>query len=332
MTTPRVFITRKIPEDGLHKMQAAADVEIWPRKLPPSRELVLEKITQIDGLVCLLTDPIDEAVIAAGAGKLRVISQMAVGYDNIDIAAATANRIPVGHTPGVLTETTADFAFTLMLAGARRVVEGARYVREGQWETWGPTLLMGFDIYNGTLGIIGFGRIGQAMARRAAGFNMRVIYYDPSSDPAVGRSLGAESCSLEQVLREADFLSIHTPLTEDTYHMIDADAFRKMKPSCVLVNTSRGGTVDPRALYEALKSGELAYAALDVTEPEPISMEDPLLTLDNCLIVPHIASSTVRTRNLMASMAADNLIAGLQGEPLPNCVNPEVYSEKGGEQ
>ena len=332
MTTPRVFITRKIPEDGLQLMQAVADVEVWPHKLPPSRELVLEKIPKIDGLVCLLTDPIDEAVIAAGAPRLRVISQMAVGYDNIDVAAATANMIPVGHTPGVLTETTADFAFTLMLAGARRVVEGAQYVRQGQWETWGPTLLMGFDIYKGTLGIIGFGRIGQAMARRAAGFDMRVLYYDPSTDPEVGRKLGAEPCSLEQVLREADFLSIHTPLNEATYHMIAADAFRLMKKTCVLVNTSRGGTVDPQALYEALNTGELAFAALDVTEPEPILMEDPLLTLDNCLIVPHIASSTVQTRNLMATMAAENLIAGLNRVPLPNCVNPEVYLEKGGEK
>lgn len=330
MKSPRVFVTRRIPEEGLRMIIEAAEAEVWPEKLPPSREVLLEKIAAVDGLVSLLTDPIDEGVLAA-ASSLRVVSQMAVGYDNIDISFATSRGIPVGHTPGVLTETAADFAFALLLSGARRIVEGERYVREGNWETWGPTLLMGVDIYKATLGIIGFGRIGQAVARRARGFAMRIIYYDPTVDPEIGRTFGAEACTLEEVLTLSDFISVHTPLNEATYHIIDADALRQMKPSCVLVNTSRGGTVDPVALYDALRGGEIAYAALDVTEPEPIGLDDPLLALENCLIVPHIASSSVQTRNKMAAMAADNLIAGLRGEPLPFCVNPDVYRLTKGE-
>jgi glyoxylate reductase len=325
MTRPSVYVTRIIPEEGLKKIQEATEAEIWPEETPPPYELLLDKVREIDGLLCLLTDRIDGALMDAAGPSLRVISQMAVGFDNIDVAAATARGIPVGNTPGVLTETTADFAFTLLMAAGRKVVEGERYVRAGRWKTWGPTLLMGQDVHGATLGLLGFGRIGQAVARRASGFDMQVLYYDPNAGADVEGLYGAHSASFEDVLTQADFLSIHVPLTEQTHHFIDARAFGRMKPTCILINTSRGPTVDPRALYRALKEGEIAAAALDVTEPEPISHADPLLSLDNCLIVPHIASSSVATRNRMASMAADNLLAGLEGRPLPNCVNPEVH-------
>jgi glyoxylate reductase len=231
----------------------------------------------------------------------------------------------VGNTPGVLTDTTADFAFTLMVAAARRVVEGERYVKAGRWKTWGPTLLMGHDIFGATLGIVGFGRIGQGMAKRASGFDMCVLAYDPTADEGEAQALGVALRPLDEVLAESDFVSLHVPLTEATHHLVGARELKLMKPSAVLVNTARGPVVDPRALYQALKSGEIACAALDVTEPEPIQPDDPLLTLDNCLIVPHIASSSLATRGKMATMAAANLEAGLKGERLPHCVNPEVY-------
>ncbi|HEC23046.1 MAG TPA: D-glycerate dehydrogenase, partial [Chloroflexi bacterium] len=246
-----------------------------------------------------------------------------------DVAAATARGIPVGHTPGVLTDTTADFAFALLMAAARRVVEGVHYVKAGRWRTWGPTLLMGHDVHHATLGIIGFGRIGQGVARRAAGFDMRVLYYDrnPDEDAEVAHRLGAESRPLDEVLAESDFISLHVPLTDETYHLIGEREFRLMKSSAVLINTARGPVVDPQALYNALTNGEIAYAALDVTEPEPLPPDHPLLRLENCIVVPHIASSSLATRNRMAEMAAENLEAGLKGEKLPYCVNPEVQAQ-----
>ncbi|MFQ5855995.1 MAG: 2-hydroxyacid dehydrogenase, partial [Anaerolineae bacterium] len=221
---------------------------------------------------------------------------------------------------------TADFAFALIMATGRRIVEGADYVRAGRWQTWGPRLLLGQDIHGATLGIIGFGRIGQAVARRAQGFAMRVLAYDPYVDRAAAEALGVEVLdSIDEVLRQADFVTIHTLLTDETYHLIGERELKLMKPTAVLVNTARGPCVDPDALYRALRDGEVGYAGLDVTEPEPINTDSPLLELDNCLIVPHIASASVATRGKMAEMAAQNLIAGLRGEPLPNCVNPEVY-------
>jgi glyoxylate reductase len=325
MSKPKVFVSRVIPEDGLEKIKQIADAEVWPEDTPPPYDVLLEKVKGVDGLVCLLTEKINGELMDAAGDQIKVISQMAVGIDNVDTAAATERGIPVGNTPGVLTDTTADFAFTLMVSAARRIVEGERYVKDGKWKTWGPTLLMGHDIYNATIGIIGFGRIGQGMAKRASGFDMRILYYDPLVDDEVGRALGAESRSLEEVLAESDFVSVHVPLMPETHHLVGEAELKKMKSSCVLVNSARGPVVDPKALYNALKNGDISYAALDVTEPEPIEMDDPLLTLDNCLIVPHIASSSLATRNKMASMAADNLEAGLKGERLPNCANPEVY-------
>lgn len=320
-----VFITRRIPEEGLAIIAQSCEVDLWPGELPPPREVILQRSKGVEGILSLLTDKIDAEVMDAAGSRLKVISNYAVGIDNIALAEATKRGIPVGNTPGVLTETTADFAFCMLMSAARRIAEGDRYVRSGRWKTWGPKLLLGQDIYEATLGIIGFGRIGRAVARRAQGFNMRVLYYDPLVAIDEGTSIDAISTDLDTLLREADFISIHTPLTEATYHMIDNQAFSKMKSTAVLINTARGGVVDPDALYHALSEGRIASAALDVTDPEPISPDNPLLEIDNLIITPHIGSASVATRNKMARMAAENLIAGLKSEKLPNCVNPEVY-------
>ena len=325
MTIPRVFVTRILPEKGMQLIHQVCEAEVWPDELPPPYEILLEKARGAACLVSLLTDRIDAGLMDAAGGTLKVISQMAVGYDNIDVVAATARGIPVGNTPGVLTEATADFAFTLLMAAARRVVEGERYVMAGAWKTWGPTLLMGYDVHGATLGLVGFGRIGQAMARRAGGLGMRILYHDLAADPGPAQQLGAQSRSLEGLLAESDFVSLHVPLTPETQYLIGERQLRKMKPSAILINTSRGPVVDPLALYDALRQRTIAAAALDVTDPEPIQLDDPLLSLENCLIVPHIASSNHATRTRMATMTADNLSAGLRGERLPNCVNPEVY-------
>lgn len=273
----RVFVTRLIPAEGLKRIKDISQTEVWPGEVPPSHDRLLDRVPGINGLVCLLTDPIDEAVMEAAGDSLKVISQMAVGVDNIDLEAATSRGIPVGHTPGVLTETTADFAFALLMAAARRLVEGVEYVRAGRWVTWGPTLLMGMDIHGATLGIVGLGRIGKAVARRARGFEMKVIYHDPSADSEAARELEAEARTLEELLEESDFVSLHVPLTEETEHLIDTPALERMKPSSILVNTSRGQVVNSEALHQALVAGKIAYAALDVTNPEPIPPEHPLL-------------------------------------------------------
>jgi glyoxylate reductase len=271
-----------------------------------------------------LTDRVDGEVMDAAGGQLKVISNHAVGFDNIDVSAATARKIPVGNTPDVLTDATADFAFALLMAVARRIPEAERYVHQEKWKTWGPKLLLGVDIKGATLGLVGFGRIGQAMARRAAGFDMRVIYYDPKNVKS-SASPKAERVDFETLLEESDFISIHTPLTPDTQHLIDTEALSKMKSNAVLINTARGPIVDPEALYLALKSNRIFGAGLDVTKPEPIPLDSPLLQLDNVIVVPHIASASTTSRDQMSWMAAQNLIAGLKGERLPNCVNPQVY-------
>jgi glyoxylate reductase len=281
----------------------------------------------VDGLLCLLTDKIDGEVMDEAGPQLNVISNHAVGFDNINVPAATARKIPVGNTPDVLTDATADFAFTLMMAVARRVNEAEWYVHEGKWKTWGPMTLLGVDIKGATLGLVGFGRIGKAVARRALGFDMRVIYYDPKEKKAYP-DLKATQVEFETLLEESDFISLHTPLTPDTRHLIDSEAFSKMKSNAVLINTARGPVIDPDALYEALKEHRIFGAGLDVTEPEPLPLNSPLLTLDNIIIAPHIASASTTSREKMSWMAAQNLIAGLKGERLPNCVNPQVYSYK----
>ena len=320
MNRPRVFVSRIIPAAGLDSVQTACEATVWPERMPPPYKTLSEQVRGVDGLLCLLTDRIDATLMDTAGPQLRVISQMAVGYDNIDLDAARERGIAVGNTPGVLTEATADLAFTLLLAGARRIVEGVHYIREGKWETWEPETLLGADLSGATLGIIGLGRIGVAMAQRARGFNLRIIASDPVLADEAIRERGAEPVGLDFLLRNADFVTVHTPLTPETRHLIDAAALAKMKPTAVLVNSARGPIVDLVALEAALRDGEIAHAALDVTDPEPIAADHPLLSLPNVTIVPHIGSASVRTRNQMAEIAAANLLAGLRGEPLPHAV------------
>jgi glyoxylate reductase len=325
MAKPKVFVTRAIPDKGFDMIRDFCDVDLWPAELPPGRTELLQHVRGMDGLLCLLTDKIDGEVMDEAGPQLKVISNHAVGVDNIDVSAATARKIPVGNTPDVLTDATADFAFTLMMAAGRRLLEAERYVRAGKWKTWGPMLLLGVELKEATLGLVGFGRIGKAMARRAVGFDMRVIYYSPNEkkpDP----ELKATRVDFETLLKESDFISLHTPLTPDTRHLIDSQALSKMKPGVVLINTARGSIVDSDALYEALKEHRIFAAGLDVTDPEPLPLDSPLLTLANIIVAPHIASASKTAREKMSWMAAKNLIAGLKDERLPNCVNPQVYS------
>jgi lactate dehydrogenase-like 2-hydroxyacid dehydrogenase len=318
---PRVFVARRIPEEGLAAIAAACDDDVWQDPLPPPRAELLRRVEGCDGILTLLTDRVDDELLDAAGPGLRVVSNYAVGYDNIDVAACARRGIAVGNTPGVLTETTADLAWALLMAAARRVAEGDRYVRAGAWRTWGPLLLLGPDVHGATIGIVGFGRIGQAVARRAQGFGMRILYHDVK--PVAGEvsgPLGATFVTLEELLAESDFVSLHVNLTEETRHLINAITLAAMKPTAVLVNTSRGPVIDQLALADALRAGTIWAAALDVTDPEPISMDDPLVGLDNCLIVPHIASASRATRGKMAAMAAANLLAGVRGEPLPTPV------------
>lgn len=323
MSKPKVFVSRIIPDKGFEKVQEFCDVDLWTEELPPSRAVMLERVQGVDGLLCLLTDKIDGELLDTAGPQLKVVSNHAVGFDNIDIPAATARGIPVGNTPGILTDATADFAFALLMAAARRIVEADHYIRDGKWVTWGPSVLLGSDFVGSTLGIVGFGRIGKAMAKRASGFDMNIIYYDPVAEP--DPSLNATSVDFDTLLAESDFVSLHTPLLPETINLMNAEAFAKMKPSAVLVNSSRGPVVDMDALYDALKDGEIFAAALDVTVPEPLPVDSKLLTLPNLVIAPHIASASKATRDNMAIIAANNLIAGLKGEKLQACVNPEVY-------
>ncbi len=324
MSKPKVFVTRTILQQGLKMVQEFCEADIWTGELPPTRGVLLERVRGMDGLLSLLSEQVDGELMDAAGPELKVISNHAVGVDNVDVPAAIARGIPVGNTPGILTDATADMAFALLLAAARRVVEGERYVRAGKWKTWELSLLLGADVRGATLGVVGFGRIGRAVAHRATGFDMRILFTDPApTAPEPG--VAARQVDLETLLRESDFISLHTPLTEQTRGLMNAATFAKMKPNAILVNTSRGPVVDPQALYEALHSKRIAAAALDVTDPEPLPVDSPLLALDNLIILPHIASASRTTRARMSIMAAENLIAGLKGERLPNCVNPQVY-------
>jgi glyoxylate reductase len=321
----KVFVTRTIPAQGLDAIRKVADVEVWPGELPPLREALLESARGCAGILCLLTDTIDAAVMEAATGPLKVISAMSVGFDNIDVGAASARGIPVGNTPDVLTETTADFTWALLMAAARRVVEATAYAAAGKWKTWEPMGLMGPDIFGATLGIVGYGRIGQAVARRAAGFRMRVVYHNIGVCPDDADAPAAECVGFDELLARSDFLTIHTRLSPQTHHLFGDAQFALMKQGAVLINTARGPIVDPAALERALAHGRLGAAALDVTEPEPLPPGSPLFALPNLIVTPHIASASVPTRTRMAVMAAENLCAGLRGERLPHCVNPEVY-------
>ncbi|MCC6731434.1 MAG: D-glycerate dehydrogenase [Chthonomonadales bacterium] len=314
------FVTRPLPEEAIALVRDAAETQIWPEPVPPPRDVLLRSVRDVDGLLCLLTDRIDDELLDH-APRLRVVSQMAVGYDNIDVAACTRRGVAVGNTPGVLTETTADLAFALLMATARRLAEAERFVRSGAWSTWSPMLLTGPDVHHATLGIVGMGRIGYEVARRAAGFQMGVLYADARPSEAAERDFGARRRDLDALLEESDFVTLHTPLLPETRHLIGAAQLARMKPTAILVNTSRGAVVDEQALHEALSAGRIAAAGLDVYEVEPLPANSPLLQLDNVVLLPHIGSASVPTRTRMAVLAAENLVAGLRGQPLPNPVN-----------
>jgi glyoxylate reductase len=303
-----VFVTRALPFPALERLRAAHDVQEWPGALPPAPEELRARTRETEGLLTLVTDRVD-AELLDGAPRLRAIANMAVGTDNIDVDAARERGIPVGNTPDVLTDATADLAFALLLALARRIVPGAEKVRAGEWRTWEPAADLGADLAGATLGIVGWGRIGQAVARRAAGFGMEIVHSSRSS-----------GVPLEDLLERADFVSLHTPLTPETRHLIDAGALARMKRTALLVNTARGGVVDQGALRTALHDGVIAGAALDVTDPEPLPADHPLLDAPNLLVVPHVGSATVRTRARMAEMAVENLLAALDGRPMPHQV------------
>jgi glyoxylate reductase len=319
----RVFVARRIPAAGLDRSAAACQAEIWEQPLPPPRDVLLEKVAGCHGVVTLLTDTVDAQLMDAAGSQLRVISNFAVGYNNIDIAEATRRDIRVGNTPDVLTEATADMAFALLISAARRIVEGQRYVHDGRWKTWEPLGHIGQDLSGKTIGIVGMGRIGFALARRCfGGWQMRVLYHDRQPCERADRELAARQVDFQTLLAESDFVSVHTDLNDATRGMFDAAAFARMKPSAVFVNTARGPIHNQRDLYYALRDGRIFAAGLDVTDPEPPDADDPLLRLPNCVVAPHIASATVSSRSGMAEIAADNLLAGLRGAPLRCWVNP----------
>lgn len=324
MSKPKVFVTRIIPDAGLDKVKAFCDAEIWTDQLPPPPEAVRQKAADCEGLLSLLTEPIGPELLDA-APKLKVVSNYAVGFNNIDVPACTERGIAVGNTPGVLTDATADMAFSLLISAARRIVEANRYTLEGKWKTWEPLGHIGQDLVGRTLGIVGMGRIGYTLASRChGGWGMKVLYHDLYKNEKAETDLGAKQVDFDTLLAESDFVSIHTDLNDSTRGMFNAAAFKKMKKTAVLVNSARGPIVVESDLVDALKSGEIFAAGLDVTDPEPPAPDNPLLRLPNAVVVPHIASATVSSRNGMAEIAADNLIAGLKGEPLRCWVNPEV--------
>ncbi|MGB6838331.1 MAG: D-glycerate dehydrogenase [Dehalococcoidia bacterium] len=324
---PRVFVSRQLPGSGLDRLRAEAEVTVWDDELPPAYERLLEEAGRSEALITLLTDRIDSALMDA-APRLRVISNVAVGYDNIDVAAATQRGILVTNTPGVLTETTADFAFALLMAAARRVVEGDRATREGRWRTWHPSFLLGQDIHGATLGIVGLGAIGLALARRARAFGMRMLYHDSVRRPEAESDLNLAFAPLDELLREADFVSVHVPLSDETHHLFGRRAFGLMKRTAAFINTSRGPVVDEAALHHALRSGEIAAAAIDVTEVEPLPADSLLLDLPNLIVTPHIASASLATRARMADMAIDNALAVLRGGLPEHCVNPQAAARR----
>lgn len=323
MAKPRVYVTRRLPQKALDMIASTCNMEVNPYDRALTREELEGAIKDIDGLLCLLTDTIDGSLLDRNP-NLKVIANYAVGYNNIDVEACTNRKIPVTNTPGVLTETTADLAWALLMASARRLGESERYVRAGKFKGWGPLFFLGQDIYGQTLGIIGLGRIGQAVARRAKGFAMKVLYYKSSRlDRREEEALGVEYRELDDLLKESDYVSLHVPLNQKTTHLIGQRELGLMKKTAHLINTARGPIVDEKALVEALKGGEIGGAGLDVFEEEP-ELAPGLVDLENVTIVPHIASASIATRTKMATMAAENLLAGLKGERMPNLINPEA--------
>ena len=323
----KILITGRLPDEVLQALKQRFDVEANPHDRPMDREQVLQAIADKEGFISLVGDSIDAELLDHAPG-LRMIAQMAVGYDNVDLRAATARGIPVSNTPDVLTDATADLAFALILALSRRIVELDRRVRRGEFTFWAPMLFLGREVTGKTLGILGFGRIGQAVARRAKGFSMRIIYSDPRTiDSAIAQELKAEHVELGYLLREADFVCIHVSLGPETRHLIGQSELALMKPTAYLINAARGPVVDERALVKALQSGTIAGAGLDVYENEP-ALEPGLVELENVVLLPHVGSATLETRIKMASLAADNLCAGLEGRVPPNLLNPEVLPHR----
>jgi len=326
VTTQRVFVTRSLPGDVLDGLASRVELRTWPERRAPTPDELRAAVAPCDGLVCLLTDRIDAALLDA-APRLRAVSSVSVGVDHVDLEAATARGVPVGHTPGVLTETTADLAFALLLAAARRVAEGDRMIRAGQWvpeRVWEPDMLLGRDVHGATLGLVGLGAIGQAMARRAAGFGMRVLAWSRTRRDVAGVAW----CELPDLLARADVVSVHVALTAETRNLLDAAALARMKRGAILVNTARGGIVDEAALADALREGRLGGAALDVFAREPLDPASPLLDLANVVLTPHVGSASLATRSRMAALAVRNLEAALAGERMPHCANPAVYENR----
>jgi len=321
----KVFVSRLIPDAGLKMLEGIQDLTVWQDGMPPSVDQFRQAVRGCDGIICLLSDTVDEALLEAAGSGLRVLSLYAAGFNNVDLAAATRRHVVVTNTPDQLTETTAELAFTLMMATARRIKEGIDNVESGEWKTWGPRILRGRDLLGATLGIVGMGRIGAAVARRAAAFGMNVIYYDPKPFMVPPQNAPVQQVpTLEQLLSQSDFVSLHCPLTPATRHIINAGTLAMMKPDSILINTGRGPCVDTDALVQALSSGRIFAAGLDVTDPEPLPADHPLVALSNCLIVPHIGSATMRTRDAMATGAATNLLDVLEGRLPRDTLNPEA--------
>jgi len=329
---PKVFITRNIPAVGPQKLrqQSGWDVQQWEKDEVIPRETLLQAVAGCDAVLSLLTERIDAELLEAAGPQLKVVANLAVGFDNFVVPEMSRRGVIGTNTPDVLTDTTADLAFTLLMATARMLPQAQKYVVDDKWKTWEPLGFLGQDVHHATLGLVGLGRIGAAMARRGAGFEMKVIYYDAYRRQDLEQQYGYEyRDSVEAVLREADFVSLHTPLMEETRHLMNAERLAMMKKTAILINSSRGPVVDPQALYDALKNGTIWAAGLDVTEPEPLPVSDPLLTLDNCLVVPHIASASIKTRDNMSELAADNIINVLEGRAPKTPVNREVVEQKG---
>jgi len=317
----KVFVTRQLPNPIIERIQQVADVTMWEEEeLPVPQDRLEKELEQADGVLCLLTETIDEKLLQR-TERLKIISNMAVGYNNIDVTAASKKGIMVTNTPGVLTETTADLTFALLMATARRIVESSSYLKSGKWQTWSPFQLTGQDVFGSTLGIIGMGRIGEAVARRAAGFGMNIIYYNRNRNLEAENQLGVIYRDLETLLRQSDFVCILTPYSPETKNLIDREQFTWMKKTAVLINTSRGGVVNEDALYDALVRQQIWAAGLDVFEQEPVPLDHPLLSLSQVVALPHIGSASIQTRMRMAELAAENLIDGLQGKRPKYLVN-----------
>src|SRR5574341_1452713 len=321
MPKPKIVISRQTPGIEEAAVLKSYDVWMWQEDSVVPQPVLKEQARDAEGVIVTAFDPFREDLVQAAA-RLRVVSNYGVGVDNLDLKALSARGIPAGNTPGVVTEATADMAMALLLAMSREIVRACNYVKAKQWTGWSPTLMISNDVYGKTLGLVGMGRIGQAIAKRAQGFSMRILYHTRTRRPEAEQAFGARHCPYEELLRESDIVLMICPLTPETRHMVNDAAFAQMKPGAMLVNAARGPVVDPKALYRALSAGRIKAAALDVTDPEPIPPGDPLLTLDNLIIAPHIATSTWETRRRMTEIAVANLVNGMQGKPLLHCVNP----------